>query len=212
MRKMEAPLSPFLSLMKEKEAKENQGIRDACQVSRVLQTRQRGSCQVACIRPNFVGGRSRLDLLLPSFLLSREEKKSLFLRERKDLCQVAEDNHALEKSTRLTARLSIWGFFLIRKMKASLSPFLFLMRKKAAPLSPFLSLRKEKEAKENQGLTEAGEVAGDNHASGKSTRKTSPPSAEGLSLMKEKEAKENQGIRDACQVSRVLQTRQRGSC
>ena len=35
MRKMEALLSPFLSLMKEKEAKENQGIGDACQVSRV---------------------------------------------------------------------------------------------------------------------------------------------------------------------------------
>ena len=133
---MDASLSPFLSLMKEKEAKENQGIRDACQVSRVLQTKQRGSCQVACIRPNFVGGRSRLDLLLPSFLLSREEKKRRFLRERRDLCQ----------------------------------------------------------------------VAGDNHASEKSTRKTSPPSAEGLSLMKEKEAKENQGIRDACQVGRVLQT------
>ena len=33
MRKMEALLSSFLSLMKEKEAKENQGIRDACQVS-----------------------------------------------------------------------------------------------------------------------------------------------------------------------------------
>ena len=62
---------------------------------------------------------------------------------------------------------------------------------------------KEKEAKENQGLTEAGEVAGDNHALEKSTRQTSPPSAEGLSLMKEKEAKENQGIGDACQVSRV---------
>ena len=133
MRKMEAPLSPFLSLMKEKEAKENQGIGDACQVSQVLQTRQRGSCQVACIRPNFVGGRSRLDLLLPSFLLSREEKKGLFLRERRDLCQ----------------------------------------------------------------------VAGDNHASEKSTRQTSLPSAEGLSLMKEKEAKENQGGRAACQVSRV---------
>ena len=166
---MKAPLSPFLSLMKEKEAKENQGIRDACQVSRVLQTKQRGSCQVACIRPNFVGGRSRLDLLLPSFLLSREEKKRLFLRERRaicqvacirpnfaggrsrldllllsfllsreekkepflrerrDLCQVAGDNYALEKSTRQTARLSIWGFFLMREMKAPLSPFLFLM-------------------------------------------------------------------------------------
>ena len=147
MRKMEAPLSPFLSLMKEKEAKENQGIGDACQVvrvlqtrqraacqvSRVLQTRQRGSCQVACIRPNFVGGRSRLDLLLLSFLLSREEKKGLFLRARRAICQ----------------------------------------------------------------------VAGDNHASEKSTRQTSPPSAEGLSLMKEKKAKEDQGGRAACQVSRV---------
>ena len=121
-------LSPFLSLMKEKEAKENQGIGDAC--------------QVACIRPNFVGGRSRLDLLLPSFLLSREEKKGRFLRERRDLCQVARDNHASEKST----------------------------------------------------------------------RQTSLPSAEGLSWMKEMEAKENQGIRDACQVVRVLQTKQRGSC
>ena len=54
-----------------------------------------------------------------------------------------------------------------------------------ASLSPFLSLMKEKEAKENQGLTEAGEVAGDNHALEKSTRQTSLPSAEGLSLMKE---------------------------
>ena len=81
------------------------------------------------------------------------------------------------------------------------------MRKMEAPLSPFLSLMKEKEAKENQGLTEAGEVAGDNLASEKSTRQTSLPSAEGLSLMKEMEAKENQGIRAACQVVRVLQTK-----
>ena len=58
-------------------------------------------------------------------------------------------------------------------------------------LSPFLSLMKEKEAKENQGITEAGEVAGGNHALEKSTRLTSLPSAEGLSLMKEMEAKEN---------------------
>ena len=29
------PLSPFLSLMKEKEAKENQGVRDASQIYRV---------------------------------------------------------------------------------------------------------------------------------------------------------------------------------
>ena len=72
-----------------------------------------------------------------------------------------------------------------------------------APLSPFLSLMKEMEAIENQGVTEAGEVAEDNHASEKSTRQTSLPSAEGLALMKEKEAKENQGIRDACQVCRI---------
>ena len=155
MREMEAPLSPFLFLMKEKEAKENQGIRDAGQVVRVLQTRQIDLCQVACIRPKFVGGRSRLDLLLPSFLLSREEKKGLFLRERRDLCQVAGDNYALEKSTRQTAPLSIWGFFLMREMKAPLSSFLFLMRKMEALLSPFLSLMKEKEAKENQGIRDA---------------------------------------------------------
>ena len=75
----------------------------------------------------------------------------------------------------------------------------------------------EKEAKENQGITEAGEVAGDNHASEKSTRQTAPLSIWGfslmrkieaplspfLSLMKEMEAKENQGIRDACQVCRI---------
>ena len=105
-RQTSPPSAEGLSLMKEKETKENQGIRDACQVGRVLQTRQIDSCQVACIRPNFAGGRSRLDLLLPSFLLSREEKKGLFLRERRDLCQVAGDNHALEKSTRQTAQLS----------------------------------------------------------------------------------------------------------
>ena len=44
---MKALLSPFLSLMKEKEAKENQGIRDAGQVGRVLQTRQREAEEVA---------------------------------------------------------------------------------------------------------------------------------------------------------------------
>ena len=106
-RQTSPPSAEGLSLMKEKEAKENQGIRDACQVSRVLQTRQRGSCQVACIRPKFVGGRSRLDLLLPSFLLSREEKKGPLMRERRAICQVAGDNHALEKSTRQTVLLSI---------------------------------------------------------------------------------------------------------
>ena len=157
-RQTSPPSAEGLSLMKEKEAKENQGIRDACQivwvlrtrqkdacqVGRVLQTRQRGSCQVACIRSNFVGGRSRLDLLLPSFLLSREEKKGLFLRERRDLCQVAGDNHALEKSTRKTDPLSIGSFFLMREMEA--------------PLSPFLSLMKEKETKENQGIRDACQV------------------------------------------------------
>ena len=136
---MKALLSPFLSLMKEKEAKENQGIRNACQVGRVLQTRQReagevvrvvqtkqrGSCQVAYIRLNFVGGRSRLDLLLPFFLLSREEKKEPFMRESRDLCQVTGDNHALEKSTRQTARLSTGGVF--RSYRFAI-PFYSLLR------------------------------------------------------------------------------------
>jgi len=80
---VKAPLSPFLSLMKEKEAKENQGIGDACQVSRVLQTRQR------------------------------------------DLCQVAGDNHALEKSTRQTARPSVGGVF--RSCRFAI-PFYSLLR------------------------------------------------------------------------------------
>ena len=37
----------------------------------------------------FAGGRSRLDLLLPSFLLSREEKKGPLMRERRSACQVS---------------------------------------------------------------------------------------------------------------------------
>ena len=91
------------------------------------------------------------------------------------------------------------------------------MRKMELSLSPFLSLMKEKEVKENQGLTEAGEVAGDNHALEKSTRQTAPLSIWGfflmremkallspfLALMQEKEAKENQGGRAACQVSQI---------
>jgi len=89
IRKTSLPSAEGLSLMKEKEAKENQGIRDAYQVARVLQTKQIDLCQVACIRPKFVGGRSRLDLLLPSFLLSREEKKGPLMREKKAACQVA---------------------------------------------------------------------------------------------------------------------------
>ena len=68
----------------------------------------------------------------------------------------------------------------MREMKALLSPFLSLMREMKAPLSPFLSLIKEKEAKENQGLTEAGEVAGGNHALEKSTRQTARLSVGGV--------------------------------
>ena len=49
-----------------------------------------------------------------------------------------------------------------------------------APLSPFLALMQEKEAKENQGLTEAGEVAGNNHALEKSTRLTARLSTGGV--------------------------------
>ena len=69
--------------MKEKEAKENQGIRDACQVGRVLQTKQI------------------------------------------DLCQVAGDNHALEKSTRQTAQPSVGGVF--RSCRFAI-PFYSLLR------------------------------------------------------------------------------------
>ena len=96
---------------------------------------------------------------LSPFLFLMKEKKGPFMRESRDLCQVTGDNHALEKSTRQTAPLSIWGFFLMRKMKAPLSPFLSLMRKMEASLSPFLSLMKEKEAKENQGGRAACQVS-----------------------------------------------------
>ena len=200
---MEASLSPFLSLMKEKEAKENQGIRDACQVVWVLQMRQRGSRQVA--GDNNASEKSTRQTSLPSAegLSLMKEKEAKENQGGRAACQVAGDNHALEKSTRLTAPLSISGFSLMREMEAS--------------LSPFLSLMKEKEAKENQGLTEAGEVAGDNYALEKSTRLTASLSVWGfflmremeaplspfLALMQEKEAKENQGIRDACQVCRI---------
>ena len=145
----------------------------------------------------------KMEAPLSPFLALMKEKEGCFLRERRAICQVAGDNHASEKSTRQTALLSIWGFFLMRKMEA--------------PLSPFLALMQEKETKENQGIRDACQVcrvlqtkqrgscqvAGDNHALEKSTRQTSLPSAEGLSLMKEMEAKENQGIRDACQVCRI---------
>ena len=68
-------LSPFLSLMKEKEAKENQGVRDASQIYRVPAEDVRDTDPISHIRPIFPGLGRGLDLLLPSFLLSREEKK-----------------------------------------------------------------------------------------------------------------------------------------
>ena len=74
-------LSPFLSLMKEKEAKENQGVRDASQICRVLAGDVRDTDPIRHIRSIFPGLGRGLDLLLPSFLLSREEKKVLA-----DLC------------------------------------------------------------------------------------------------------------------------------
>ena len=155
---MKAPLSPFLSLMKEKEAKENQGIRDACQVSRVLQTRQReaeevvrvlqtrqrDSCQVACIRPYFVGGRSRLDLLLLSFLLSREEKK-----EPVGLCLFPKGDKYGHSDSIIRSSRIVWGAYAIRPYRQGW---------RLVFLSPFLSLMKEKEAKENQGVRDASQI------------------------------------------------------
>ena len=73
-------LSPFLSLMKEKEAKENQGVRDASQIYRVPAGDVRDTDPIRHIRPIFPGLGRGLDLLLPSFLLSREEKKVPFIR------------------------------------------------------------------------------------------------------------------------------------
>ena len=70
-------LSPFLSLMKEKEAKENQGVRDASQIYRVPAGDVRDTDPIRHIRSIFPGLGRGLDLLLPSFLLSREEKKVL---------------------------------------------------------------------------------------------------------------------------------------
>ena len=68
-------LSPFLSLMKEKEVKENQGVRDASQIYWVPAGDVRDTDPIRHIRPIFPGLGRGLDLLLPSFLLSREEKK-----------------------------------------------------------------------------------------------------------------------------------------
>ena len=108
--------SPFLSLMKEKEAKENQGVRDAGQIYRVQAGDVRDAAPIRHIRPNFPGLGRGLDLLLSSFLLSREEKKVPFIRgirQRERFCLL---------------------------------------------FSPFLSLMKEKEAKENQGVRDAGQI------------------------------------------------------
>ena len=63
--------------MKEKEAKENQGVRDASQIYRVPAEDVRDTDPISHIRPIFPGLGRGLDLLLPSFLLSREEKKVL---------------------------------------------------------------------------------------------------------------------------------------
>ena len=66
--------------MKEKEAKENQGVRDASQIYRVPAGDVRDTDPIRHIRPIFPGLGRGLDLLLPSFLLSREEKKEPFIR------------------------------------------------------------------------------------------------------------------------------------
>ena len=107
-------LSPFLSLMKEKEAKENQGVRDASQIYRVLAGDVRDTDPISHIRPIFPGLGRGLDLLLPSFLLSRKEKKVLA-----DLC--------------LSPIGAICGAYAFAPYKRGwrlllLSPFLSLMR------------------------------------------------------------------------------------
>ena len=105
-------LSPFLSLMKEKEAKENQGVRDASQIYRVPAGDVRDTDLIRHIRPIFLGLGRGLDLLLPSFLLSREEKKVLA-----GLC--------------LSPVGAIWGAYAIRPYKRGCAP---------RPFSPFPSL------------------------------------------------------------------------
>ena len=123
-------LSPFLSLMKEKEAKENQGVRDASQIWRVPAGDVRDTDPIRHIRPIFPGLGRGLDLLLPSFLLSREEKKVL-------------------AGLRLSPVGAICGAYAIRPYKRGFA---------SRPLSPFLSLMKEKEVKENQGVRDASQI------------------------------------------------------
>ena len=112
--------------MKEKEAKENQGVRDASpffpapagavrdasQIYRVPAGDVRDTDPIRHIRPIFPGLGRGLDLLLSSFLLSREEKKVLA-----GLC--------------LSPVGAICGAYSIRLYIGGCAP---------QPLSPFLSL------------------------------------------------------------------------
>ena len=130
--------------MKEKEAKENQGVRDAGQICRVPAGAIRDASQIyrvpagdvrdtdpiRHIRPIFPGLGRGLDLLLSSFLLSREEKK-------------------VPAGLHLSPAGAIWRAYAIRPYIEGFVPHL---------LSPFLSLMKEKEAKENQGVRDAGQI------------------------------------------------------
>ena len=104
--------SPFLSLMKEKEAKENQGVRAASQIYRVPAGDARDTDPIRHIRPIFPGLGRGLDLLLLSFLLSREEKKVPA-----GLC--------------LSPVGAIWGAYAFAPYKRGCAPHI---------LSPFLSL------------------------------------------------------------------------
>ena len=150
--------SPFLSLTKEKEAKENQGVRDASQIYRVLAGDVRDTDPISHIRPIFPGLGRGLDLLLPSFLLSREEKKvpaGLRLSPAGAICGA----YAIRPYKRgcaprpLSPHLSpigaICGAYAFAPYKRGFAPHLF---------SPFLSLMKEKEAKENQGVRDASQI------------------------------------------------------
>ncbi|ETK08527.1 hypothetical protein T231_12725 [Tannerella sp. oral taxon BU063 isolate Cell 6/7/9] len=67
---------------------------------------------------------------MPSFLLSREEKKE-------------------PAGLRLSPAGAIWGAYAFAPYKQGWRFVLF---------SPFLSLMKEKEAKENQGVRDAGQI------------------------------------------------------
>ena len=72
-----APLPPpsFLPLMEEKKAKEDQGVRDAGQTSLPGRGRQGRRPSFPSTRPNFAGGRSRLDFLLLLFLCQDKKRR-----------------------------------------------------------------------------------------------------------------------------------------